>query len=474
MPVRVGDFFFNYCTVIVVPINPNHVRCKSNYPLRLESRNLCVLWEDCSRYSTRQLKPTLVHTLFSSHQTKTLMESTGNTTFRSSSDHDDQEEEETIRLEDIKEKIACLLPIIPALLSIAASTVIIHLVCKSRFKTPYKRILFGWSCADWVLSFLFLFNAFLLPSGERLWTLGNDATCSVAGMLTQMAGFGVVYYPAALSTYFTLTIRYNLPDARFVRYYEIPIHSFAVVFAFGTAIFGAVGDYFHATDIGRACWFDDQHNAHIFGWAFGASPILLSFCIVIINNVLIYTAVRRQMRQGRQRSSDARRQTQRMRQVGIQAFLYIGSFLGTNIPSVVLGIAETDFQRYPTVLFAILVVQCLVAPSTGIFTFLIFLRPRYLKVRSENPNESRFQIFCLALESARQSASSEEPSSGHIPGLLHRTSSIIKSVSDLLNLNSQESLRSGHGVDRTQSTHDAPTTTEVAMEDPSTQFLCGT
>jgi hypothetical protein len=124
-------------------------------------------------------------------------------------------------LSDTQDIAISLLPIVPALLSIARSLIIISLVFKSPKKSPHRRILFAMSCCDIVALITYSLQGFLLPreTSQRALAIGNDASCSAGGFFNQFS-FSAFFYSGTLSFYFLLPVRYGIKEDTFAKRIE--------------------------------------------------------------------------------------------------------------------------------------------------------------------------------------------------------------------------------------------------------------
>ena len=280
--------------------------------------------------------------------------------------------EDISNLSDAQEKILSILPIFPSLLSLLGSAQITYMVLTANRTTPYRRILLGLSCSDILSSIVYPWQAFLVPheTSQRIWAIGNDATCSLIGF-TQQLFFMSIWYNGMLSCYFLLTVRFGVKDPVVARRYEPLMHAIAIGYPLITACIGAGMGWFHEVEIGMGCWVKNYPEgcgcnegkqgvccqSEKIAWAVGGAPTLLVFFTILINNLLVYCHVRRTIQRGRQHASAQVRmfrkqpaqpqpsssehqprststtttdpQLARIRAVATQAFLYVGVFLIT-------------------------------------------------------------------------------------------------------------------------------------------------
>jgi hypothetical protein len=113
----------------------------------------------------------------------------------------------------------------------------------------------------------------------------------------------------------------------------------------------------------------------------------------------------RSMRMLRTNSATATVMMETTRQVYIQSILYILSYFAASIPYIVIqfstlfldGVKENRRYYFTwTVLFKIFL------PSTGIWNFLIYCRPRMVSLRKQNPEASHWTLLCHILFHSKQ------------------------------------------------------------------------
>jgi hypothetical protein len=207
-------------------------------------------------------------------------------------------DEET--LTDTQQKVLNLLPFLSSSLSIGASSTILYLVCRSGFNSPYKRILFGLSTYDILLSVVLALQLFLLPAatGTRLWASGNNATCTFLGTVNQLC-MSVILYNGMLSYYYLLSIRFGVTAKIFAHRFEPWIHAIAIGYPYITAIVGASTNMYSEAALWTGCYVveyprgcnqeNEECKTEIIFWAFGGA--LLSFVmlsVVVINFVIFW------------------------------------------------------------------------------------------------------------------------------------------------------------------------------------------
>jgi hypothetical protein len=163
-------------------------------------------------------------------------------------------------LSDAQERILAILPMPSAILSIMGSSAILYMAVTTRQQrkwTPYTRLLMGLSICDIISSVSLGIAAFFRPrDGQRVWSFGNDATCSATGTLIQFSYSGL-FYNGMLSFYFVMTVRSRLTNAYIAKHFEPLMHFVALGFPLVTAIIGAAMGVYSETASGMGCWVRD-------------------------------------------------------------------------------------------------------------------------------------------------------------------------------------------------------------------------
>ncbi|CAJ1947169.1 unnamed protein product [Cylindrotheca closterium] len=235
---------------------------------------------------------------------------------------------------------------------------------------------------------------------------------------------------------------------------------------------------------GEDCW-NDSCGAERLAWIFGGIPNVFCLLSVTINNILLYRYVRRtivtsqrnarlaedrmskefsqrdlsmadmkeslspvskqdapspqnkesggkkpmfaSLRGTRKpksilRSSD--RLWERVRQVGIQSFLYVSSYILCFGPTVIRqlldgrGVEKTEGAG--KIFLPLLFIQGVLLPSQGIFFCIIFFRPKYLQNRKMQPDRSRLWAAISAMKVEKKRALViREPPKPHRRGTDH-------------------------------------------------------
>lgn len=108
---------------------------------------------------------------------------------------------------------------------IASSAILIMIMISSRsFSSPHRRIIFGLTMGDLMVSLAVLTGPFFVPSG--IWSIGNVDTCNVNGFLFQYGFISVSMYMVLLICYFYKKIVKQMSNKDFCTKIEKISHIF--------------------------------------------------------------------------------------------------------------------------------------------------------------------------------------------------------------------------------------------------------
>ena len=255
-----------------------------------------------------------------------------------------------------------LFPKITGWLSLLFSSLLVVIVLrdKKRRSLCYHRLMLGVSLADISASLWFGLSTWPIPRGSQTWALGNAATCRVQGFFVQCSVMSS-FYNASLSIYFWLVIVKGWNEKKLKRI-EWLLHAVPCCWALGTACMGLYLDVYDEALLW--CWVSPEWQ--IFRWVAYYVPLWVMISIVIMSCTAIFRHVRRlELQTAKSRtlrlnsssnefSSDTRyqemeekaaaqpsfineelnrspnicpyRQSQRVKQVAQQCFLYAAAF----------------------------------------------------------------------------------------------------------------------------------------------------
>ena len=312
---------------------------------------------------------------------------------------------------------------IGASLSIIGSTCIIwNILWRRKYQQDtYHRLLLG-ICSLNVLGSIGWFMAPLAPpkdSSPRALSIGNTASCTSQAVLIQ-TGVGFMIYNACLSIYYVLMIRYNVSKKRMI-WREKIMHAMSLLWGIGAAIIPIPLDIFNELGLGSGCWIHQypidcgkeanpvpcERGGNIDTTTAGSIltgvPAISSILIVLFCNALLYTTVRgREVESSRFSVNEVPRRSSRMRErtkeIAAQATWYVIIFANSHIWEMIFALlhqADVISSESESNFTALILVAQFFASSSGFGFLLVYVRPRFLRLRKRNV--SRFKAVYIAM-----------------------------------------------------------------------------
>jgi hypothetical protein len=176
----------------------------------------------------------------------------------------------------------------------------------------YFRMISSISILDILHSFWAALSVLPVPSSTGgVFAHGTVATCSSQAVFVQLIPT-IVLYMATLNTYFMLKIRYNIKDSAIEKHYECWLHGIPIAFWLVTGCTGLALKVFGPLTLPElGCWIgsypntcvytdtctrgfkvDEYHDWYV--WSFGYFWLFVCVLVVVVNSILIYTAIRKQ------------------------------------------------------------------------------------------------------------------------------------------------------------------------------------
>mmetsp|Transcript_30011 Transcript_30011/g.49567 ORF Transcript_30011/g.49567 Transcript_30011/m.49567 type:complete len:261 (-) Transcript_30011:316-1098(-) len=258
-------------------------------------------------------------------------------------------------------------------------------------------------------------------------------------------------YMASLSVYFLLRVRFNISDSDIRKRYEIFLHGAPWILCLATSITGAAMKLFNPIILPEfGCWIgvwpfecldpeiecerggDYKENQDLVPWLLSFAWMFLAFFIVLVSNSLIYQSIRAQeKRNSAYGTADMVNRTASLRsapslqaidtQPSSMAFsrsnrnglddssqsratlyrsmLYVSFTFFTAIWSFLPWWGnKVQVSRLFRLFFASM--AQIFIPTQGVFNLFVYVRPRYLRLSSENPEWSWFKAIRTPLYQA--------------------------------------------------------------------------
>jgi len=306
-------------------------------------------------------------------------------------------------------KTLALLPKFTGFLSLMGSAFIFQDVVfhKKPIHRVYHRLVLGLSCSDCIASIVNILSTWPIPEGSANVYLasGTTQTCTAQGFFNELGNLATPLYNASLCAYYVLVIRNSWAEDQIRSKAEPLMHIVPATIAFTIAILGIPFKLYNNS--GWLCWIAAYpggcqsdgtctrgEHADIFRWVHYAI-IWSAILAVTVGMYSIYWQVRIQERvQAQQWNDETARRGRKSKKVAIQAGLFVGALYLTWIFTTITRIYQITTGNNN---FVLLVLMATFFPLQGFFNCLIYLRPRYLRSRSRNPDAPVRRIMRLTL-----------------------------------------------------------------------------
>jgi len=306
-----------------------------------------------------------------------------------------------------------------SLISIVGSSTIICMILRGpkKLRQLNNRIILSMSFVDILYSGALLFSTTPIPRNTHctFGNIGNAQTCAAQGFFIHI-GTCVPLYNAMLCLYYVARICYKIDEATIKKHCEIYMHIIALILPLGVAILGVAFNLFHSRLV--FCWFANEcrfgdegcgegwngTRAKVFNFvlclSFG-SFILVTLTIIASMSMIFFELQKRERASKRYLFSAAvassnslnTRCSKRTSVAQIasehtikQAILYVCALLVTYSPSMVSFIYDVVCRNRTceTPIDELNILIAIFHPLQGFFNFIIYIRPRYNLVKSQN------------------------------------------------------------------------------------------
>ena len=344
--------------------------------------------------------------------------------------------QQTMSLNDTRLKYFFFVGCAVAPLSMLGSSLILTTIYRRRKRsklTTYHRLLMGISVSDLLFSTAVMFGPLPMPEGLGIpGAHGNTRSCTAQGFFAYL-GIASMCYNQMLMLYFVMVIRYSMTDSFITRRVEPFMHLLPIVFYGGSAVLGLFFEVYNPNgsvclvapyppfceDIPQIECTRGAKYGTIFGVYFVTYPFLgwvgLIFVWLLVVSFTVVQKVYRSRRFVFEESEPSPGERQ-MRQAIVQCLLYASWFLTISIfttMNVLFGEIGREY-RSEDAQFWYLAFAVFLFPLGGFMNFAIFIRPFYLTIRKDLPNNGRwFALWeaiwhpsSLSIERARRGSSS--------------------------------------------------------------------
>jgi hypothetical protein len=312
---------------------------------------------------------------------------------------------------DTQMKTLAIVPKFSAAIGIAGDLIIIIEILvldrPNKIKRTIHRILLAMSICDMIASFGFFLSTWPIPKEEEglFYNVGNETTCVWQGFIIQWS-ISVPLLNMCLAIYYLLMIQYSWTEEQIRKKVEPFFYGLSLSVAIATCSASVALDLFNNANIW--CWIAakplgcDQsynnngetdclrgNNAELYRWFFYYALVWFALLFVGVIMFKVYLTFRKletanaryatAMSHG---GSKNKATISRARQVGTQGIWYVGAMYITFFFSTVNRATQAISG---VTSFPLLFLQAISIPSQGFWNFLVYIRPRFIKYRSDHP-----------------------------------------------------------------------------------------
>ena len=356
-------------------------------------------------------------------------------------------------------KTLALLPKFTGFLSLLGSLFIFQDITfhKKSAHRVYHRLVLGLSCSDMAASFMNILSTWPIPEGTSgvFLASGTTQTCTAQGFFAELFNMATPLYNASLCAYYVLVIRQGWSEDMIRSRAEPVMHILPITVALTISILGLPFKLYNNS--GWLCWIAEYpanckqsgtctrgQHADTFRWIHYAFIWSAIFCVTM-GMYSIYKKVKAQeatiissnrMSYTSETDAENARRGTKSKKVAVQAALFVGALYITWLFTTVspefsemlqlivfspITIRDSHAQSasssssQPSTQhqidqitriyqiatghneFFLLVLMAIFFPLQGFFNALIYIRPRYLRCRSRNPDKPTHKLFFMAL-----------------------------------------------------------------------------
>lgn len=284
----------------------------------------------------------------------------------------------------------------------------------------YQIIMLLLSAVDLMGSFALIFHPFSLPRPLRsegvLWASGNDATCGTAGFFFVACAPLVSLFHMYLSGYFLAKVNYTQDGVLSKNYLW---HGVALAFfvCLALAFMASASQSFVPRPYYNLCYFDfcsegdddcEGITSRVLHWV-QMGLVVVPAVISLLLTITVLATVRYKLVHGQKLDTTGRNQRlptyhqDKLKAIRIQAVLYSVAFWSSFFWYFMYGIVGRndeiivqDQQKEP-LYFALALLSWMFFPLHGLFTYAVYIRPRYLQFRMANQSRGASLIQAISV-----------------------------------------------------------------------------
>eukprot|EP00551_Chaetoceros_affinis_P005987 CAMPEP_0203667596 /NCGR_PEP_ID=MMETSP0090-20130426/4406_1 /ASSEMBLY_ACC=CAM_ASM_001088 /TAXON_ID=426623 /ORGANISM="Chaetoceros affinis, Strain CCMP159" /LENGTH=182 /DNA_ID=CAMNT_0050531805 /DNA_START=168 /DNA_END=717 /DNA_ORIENTATION=- len=129
-----------------------------------------------------------------------------------------------------------------------------------KLSTPYRRLIFGMSVGDILLSGALVTGPFAIPadSPNANWSRGNVSSCDTNGFFMVLGSMAVPLYTYALSLHYLCKLNFKMTEDVFYKKIEKKLHCVMCVFLLVISVTGLVLNVYGQIPSGSFCYFSQN------------------------------------------------------------------------------------------------------------------------------------------------------------------------------------------------------------------------
>jgi len=308
-----------------------------------------------------------------------------------------------------KKKALAIIPKVTGALSfLCSSYLVFHILrSKKRRNDPFERIIMGLSVADMITSFFgFFLSTWPMPKDTFLASgaIGTTATCSMQGFMFQLGILAMPLYNIVVGFYYLLKVVFGWKESR-LRKLEWVFHGFPWSIALATAIAGLILKLYNPSPRGSMCWIEEYPpycsnslsctrgaNSLYYRWGFLYGIVVLTVLwLIFCMGWLWFFVVSTERKLDKYRIEGQVVQRKNSRKFSQQAFFYIVVFVVPWIWGIIVFLSDDKdkvfkSKSYDDMLTSLHVANACIFPLQGLLNVLVYVRPRYLRLRAQKLN----------------------------------------------------------------------------------------
>ena len=311
---------------------------------------------------------------------------------------------------DTQMKTLAIIPKFSSAIGIVGDLIIITEILvldrPNKLKRAVHRIVLAMSICDLISSPGFFLSTWPIPKEEEgvFFNVGNQGTCVLQGFLIQF-GMSVPLLNMCLAIYYILVIQYSWKEEQIRKKVEPFFYGLSLSFAIATCSASVALDLFNSANLW--CWIAETpsgcnesyntkgetdclrgDNAMLYRWSFYYALVWFALLFVGVIMFKVYMTFRKletaNARYATAMSSSGKKQASRARMVGTQGIWFVGAMYITYFFPTISRIA----QQAGVTSFPLLLLHALSFPTQGFWNFWVYIRPRFIKYRSDHPGST--------------------------------------------------------------------------------------